>query len=192
MIKADTILARLGAALPPELKKDLQGIVDALRLSEELCAALRDRVASEQKLSTGLDEQIKLQEKLLEACVLTDGIKNKVIEEKNHLIEALNQVEIHGRALMQSAMTYAIESRAILIYTLERVPRGDDWPRLWEALPAERKDDYFTEATEWFKKQPDRIDPALRAQMKPVPSNGKVHESGQNTPGSRSESEGSK
>ena len=125
--------------------------------------------AASDKVAVLREGQVQTKDALIEA------FRSKS-EAQDGQIEALKQAALHNQVLFESAEHYAIQAKAILIYTLERVPRGDDWPRLWEALPRKQKIEYFLDAAAWLNKQPTECDPELRKKLKDPPMREKPDE----------------
>lgn len=133
------------------------------RLNKDLVKGLEEQVESEKAYIKSMEARADKQ------AELSDGML-ALIENQSREILALSQTEIHSRAIAQTSDYYAVESRSILVYVLERTERGRDFLRLWEALPQDQKDIYDQESRAWLRKQEPHVDPELRKQMLPAPT----------------------
>jgi hypothetical protein len=132
-----------------------------------------------EKMNVLLEEEIENMKGMVEAYKSAFETKDALIGEMESMVDtqkqqalALEQVALHSTALSESAKYHAAECRAKLVYVLERVEKGGNWLRLWEALPQEQKDIYLAEARDWFDKQPEKVDPELlKKLLKPPPKN---------------------
>jgi HD superfamily phosphohydrolase len=168
----------------------LERLVESESAWKELCdtqEALLDAYERAEKIRDDLIESFKRGDKIRDSLI--EGLKKQIehmdkgvnllqalkeIDEKSRenldgQILALEQAEMHTRAIQQTSDYYATEARSMLVYVLERNDRSLDWIRLWEALPQDQKDVYNHESRAWLGKQPTRADPELRKQMLPPP-----------------------
>lgn len=124
--------------------------------------AAQDHVTSSESLVESMKKAIESLEALVET-------QKKLIETQTKEILGLDQAALYSQALHQSADHYAILSRSMMVYVLERSDRAKDWLRLWEALPEDQKEVYNQESREWLGKQPTHADREITKMLKPAP-----------------------
>lgn len=139
-------------------------------LQEQLLESYKSMSSSRDAVIEDLKAEVEYQKqgvKLLENVVEIDS---KALAQREKSLVAFEQWALHSQVIEQTSTYYAIESKSILMYILERTARGDDFIRLWEVLPQDQKDIYKDEARKWLAQQPRHEDPELRKKLLPPPN----------------------
>jgi len=156
-------MVRLQEGLIEGLKKSQKGYEELIEAKDAHQASSERVIENQRALIQGLESEVRKADELI-------AVQKEKLEALEANILAIEQTGLYDQALMQTADYYAVESRSLLVYVLERSEKSRDFLRLWEVLPQDQKDVYNQESATWLGKQPPHVDPELRAKLKPAPS----------------------